>query len=157
MRLRRAVHLYDKRGRLHSWRPGDVVPEWAARRITNPAVWAPNERGESVSRAAGVPEGVGPTDAGGPTPSGASVTTAITRPALAAVAVPTAEPGPETPAISLPVWEPLSEPPRSGPGSNRKAWAEYAASIGIEYTATDGRDALIAAVDEASRRVRGAL
>lgn len=43
------------------------------------------------------------------------------------------------------------EPPRAGPGSNRRAWADYAEAIGIEVTPTDGRDAIIAAVDGAVR------
>lgn len=31
-----AIHLHDKTGELHSFLPGDELPEWADARITNP-------------------------------------------------------------------------------------------------------------------------
>lgn len=37
-----AVHLLEN-GVVHSFLPGDDVPEWAVKRITNPNVWAPVE------------------------------------------------------------------------------------------------------------------
>jgi hypothetical protein len=43
----------------------------------------------------------------------------------------------------------VAEPPRSGAGSGRPAWAEYAASLGLEVPADASRDDIIAAVDKA--------
>lgn len=39
-RLVRTVHLVDEQGRSHVFGPGSDVPEWAAKRITNPSAWA---------------------------------------------------------------------------------------------------------------------
>lgn len=44
------------------------------------------------------------------------------------------------------------EPPRSGRGSSRNAWAVYAAGVGVDVTDEMDRDAIIAAVDEAVGR-----
>lgn len=44
------------------------------------------------------------------------------------------------------------EPPRSGKGASKAAWAEYAATLGIELDSDASRDDLIAAVDEALGR-----
>jgi hypothetical protein len=33
------VSLFDESGTVHSFGPGDSVPEWARKRITNPQVW----------------------------------------------------------------------------------------------------------------------
>lgn len=53
----------------------------------------------------------------------------------------TAAPG-EKRAASVP-----SEPPRSGAGSGRDVWAEYAAAKGVEVTDDMTRDDIVAAVD----------
>lgn len=39
-RLVRNVHLVDEQGRSHVFGPDSVVPEWARKRITNPAAWS---------------------------------------------------------------------------------------------------------------------
>lgn len=39
-RLRTYVHVRDARGVAHLLGPDDQIPEWAARRITNPGAWA---------------------------------------------------------------------------------------------------------------------
>jgi hypothetical protein len=44
----------------------------------------------------------------------------------------------------------VAEPPRTGRGSGRKAWAEYAAAIGLDVDDDDGRDDIIDAVDARS-------
>ena len=41
------------------------------------------------------------------------------------------------------------EPPRAGKGSGRDAWADFAASKGVEVDDEMGRDEIIDAVDEA--------
>lgn len=38
-RLRHTVHVRDEQRRVHTFAPGDHVPEWAARKITNRAAW----------------------------------------------------------------------------------------------------------------------
>ncbi|RJO74167.1 hypothetical protein D5S18_18615 [Nocardia panacis] len=43
-----AVHLHHE-GELHSFLPGDTVPEWAAERITNPHAWEPPTGAPAVS------------------------------------------------------------------------------------------------------------
>lgn len=34
------VHVHDEHGAPHVFGPGDILPAWAARAITNPDVWA---------------------------------------------------------------------------------------------------------------------
>lgn len=43
----------------------------------------------------------------------------------------------------------VAEPPRSGAGSGRDAWAAYAAARGLEVSPDAGRDEIVAAVDKA--------
>ena len=133
--LRRTIHLHDDTGELHTFLPGDAVPEWVARRITNPAVWADGGGYLASNPGPVAPEDAGPGGAGGPASS------------------PPDEPG--SPAVSRSKNSSSGEPPRSGPGSNRRAWADYANTIGVEYdVTTDGRDAIIAAVDARWARAR---
>lgn len=59
--LRATVHVYDDDGQSHIFGPGDKVPAWAAKKITNPAVWAePAAETETADQM--VPEG-DPSDA----------------------------------------------------------------------------------------------
>lgn len=43
----------------------------------------------------------------------------------------------------------MTEPPRSGAGSGRAVWMDYAAARGLEVPADASRDDIIAAVDKA--------
>ncbi|MEU0940494.1 hypothetical protein [Embleya sp. NPDC005971] len=43
------------------------------------------------------------------------------------------------------------EPPRSGPGSGKSAWAEYASARGVTVANDASREDIIAAVDAASK------
>lgn len=96
-RLVRTVHLTDERGRAYVFGPGSQPPEWAAKRITNPAAW------DSVPQ------------------------WSAEEPQVAAVEV--------------------KEPPRKGPGSGAKAWAEYARSLGLEVGDEDTREDIQELVD----------
>lgn len=61
-------------------------------------------------------------------------------------------PVPEPPAgqrDTPPVADGEGPPRRSGPGSGREAWAAYAREHGVLVNADDGRDSIIAALDEA--------
>lgn len=48
-KLIRVVHMQDERGDPHTFRPGDDVPAWAQRRITNPACWDDSGKGVTAS------------------------------------------------------------------------------------------------------------
>jgi hypothetical protein len=46
------VSLFDEKGNLHSFGPGDSVPSWARTKITNPDVWdAPVDAAEDGDHA----------------------------------------------------------------------------------------------------------
>lgn len=47
------VHLNDEAGRVHTFGPGDEVPSWAAKKITNPKAWAEPEPKAQRSRGSG--------------------------------------------------------------------------------------------------------
>lgn len=42
-KLATAVHLTDDSGVVHSFLPGQTVPKWARKRITNPKAWAADD------------------------------------------------------------------------------------------------------------------
>lgn len=100
-----AVHFH-KDGVLHSFLPGDEVPEWAAKLITNPLAWGEDEPEPAQT----VEVTVG---AGGEGGSHDGV------------------------------------PSKSGVGSSRQAWADYAESQGIEVDPDWKREDIIAAVEKA--------
>ncbi|MWK39577.1 hypothetical protein GEV43_39985 [Actinomadura sp. J1-007] len=74
------VHVADDVGQVHVFGPGDTVPTWATKKITNPDVWdtpPDTERadGPGASPAGGTLEdprgGQGPDDSGDPGTAGA--------------------------------------------------------------------------------------
>lgn len=101
-----AVHLH-KDGELHSFLPGDDVPDWAAKLITNPLAWGDAE----------------PT-------------------------VPDPDHEPDREPATGPV-ERDGVPAKSGVGSSRQAWADYAESKGIEVDPDWKREDIIEAVEKA--------
>lgn len=40
MALLAYVHVFDENGAAYVFKPGDSVPEWARKKITNPRVWS---------------------------------------------------------------------------------------------------------------------
>lgn len=92
MILTKHVALFDESGVLQQFGPGDTPPEWACKRITNPAVW------DQPAKAAQVVDG---------------------------------------------------PPPRAGKGSGEDKWRAYAESVGVDVSAAEGRDDIIAALQEA--------
>lgn len=44
-RLAACVHVYDDEGVAHVFGPGDDVPDWAAKAITNPDAWVSDTHG----------------------------------------------------------------------------------------------------------------
>lgn len=55
-------------------------------------------------------------------------------------------PAPSVPDVTLPEVA-VSRPPEAGPGSSRKAWAEFASANGVEVSDDDTRDDIIAKVN----------
>lgn len=110
-RLDRTVIL--RRGsRLHTFLPGEEIPDWAAALMTPRPGWGEEDHESS-------------------------------QPVLT------------TPAADQPdAGEPdVEHPPTSGPGSGRKAWADYAADLGIEVTAEMSRADIITAVEDAGHSI----
>lgn len=105
------VHVHDDNGRRHVFEPGQVPPDWAQKKITNPKVWAPDRA-----------EGADPAGTGG-----------------------------SELAVSDPV---PALPPRSGAGSGKEAWAEYAAAAGLEVPDGAARDDIIALLEQAGIATR---
>jgi hypothetical protein len=88
------VALFDDKGNLAQFGPGDDIPEWARKKITNPNVWD------------------------------GDVDTAETDGDAAA-----------------------SPPPKAGKGSGEDKWRAYAAAKGVDVTAIDDRNEIIAFLD----------
>lgn len=60
-----------------------------------------------------------------------------------------AAPAAESPSPAQATAEPeVVEPPRSGPGSSRKAWEAYARESGVDVEGFGSRDEIIAALDD---------
>lgn len=49
--LRRHVCVHDDRGQAHQFGPGDDVPAWARKKITNPRAWVEQPGGGQTARA----------------------------------------------------------------------------------------------------------
>lgn len=118
------VHLH-RDGVLHSFAPGQDVPDWAAKKITNPYV-----RGEDASDPR-VPQQVTAARAPQPEP------------------IPATSDADDPDADTAPAGGGLSRPPESGIGSGQPVWAEYARSKGIEVSADWKREDIIAACAKA--------
>lgn len=147
--LQAYVAIFDKKGELHSFGPGDVPPPWAAKKITNPKAWGgdspavdePDEsekdaeiaelkaelarlRAESGSPDAG--SGQGGTDDQGTGPDQVAA-------------------GQQGGSVEPP-------PPLAGPGSGRDLWAAYAAQFPdkVEVAEDDKRDDIVTKLRNAS-------
>jgi len=116
-----AVHLH-RDGVLHSYLPGDDVPEWAVEKIGDPNVWADEEA---------------------PVVPGPVIAPTVTRTVPAV---------PQTELDSTPATATDSgRPPENGPGATRQVWADYAASAGVEVDAAWKREDIIGACAAAGR------
>ncbi|MEH3135358.1 MAG: hypothetical protein PGN30_10200 [Mycolicibacterium neoaurum] len=154
-RLAGHVSLRDAVGNVVQFGPGDEVPEWAAKRITNPRLW---EDGE-VPFPPAEPEGPGPV---------AEQTDEALRAEVEKLRVENqqlrddkqqlvdevtrlqAEAGGSAGSGNAP--EP---PPRGGAGANLAAWSEYASHFADKVTITedDKRDDIIDKLEKAGVRV----
>jgi hypothetical protein len=128
MMVRRlAVNVVDRdpdSGQVVVFEAGTVPPVWAADRITNPDAWAPADLEHELEAPAGspaaTPDPERETPAGAPDPAGTS---------------------------SGASEEIVDEPPRSGKGSGKAAWAAYLVAHGLDPAGLD-RDAMISLVDQ---------
>lgn len=102
-RLNTTVFVVDPDGRDRPFGPGEDLPDWAAKQISNPDVWD----GEPPAHIRGQDDAK-------------------------------KEPASQAPAASA-----AQEPPRSGKGSGRDAWAAYAASRSVEVKGDASRDDII--------------
>ncbi|WP_104164686.1 hypothetical protein [Arthrobacter sp. SX1312] len=126
-KLNTFVHVH-RDGESKGFGPGDTVPEWAAKLITNPNVWeTPPTKAEEE------PPGAGPGDT-----SGGSGTAPGGDGAGSTDDQGDAQSPSETPI-----------PPKGGKGSSASAWAAYAASKGFEVDADAKASEIIDALADA--------
>ena len=108
----------------HSFLPGDDVPEWARKLITNPHAWEADTADEPDSD----DEDSGAAD------------------------LDDSEAGGESDPVDTPTPAPdaLSEAPaKTGPGASRQKWADFAAANGVEVDQSWKREDIIAACEKA--------
>lgn len=147
--LVRHVSVRDDLGNVHSFGPGDEVPEWAVRKITNPLAWEDGEVPFPSKRPKG---GGAKPDA--PAVGGVSETSVqesedrIVERVLAGVAdlLNGLIVGDDDATEDSDDVEGTGDgpPPRQGKGSGEEKWRAYAAEKGVDVTDLDGRDEIIA-------------
>jgi hypothetical protein len=120
-RLRTTVHVTDENGATRIFEAGQDVPDWAATQITNPDVW----EGELPPHLQGEQDPSQPPETPS-APVGAMPPHAQGTPVAAQ-----SETG-------------SGEPPRSGKGSGKEAWAAYADSLGVDVPGDASRDDIVA-------------
>jgi hypothetical protein len=124
-RLRTTVHLTDLEGAPRILEAGQEVPDWAVEKISNPDVW----EGELPAHLQGEQDPTQP-------PSQQPAAPSVLPPHEQTVQ------GSEQSAAGE------GEPPRSGKGSGKEAWAAYAASQGVDVAEDASRDDIIAQLAE---------
>lgn len=119
------VHLRHANGDLHTFYPGDALPDWAVQRITNPYV---------LGHAKADPKAWAQVRA----PRGQHQAPPVRR---------LNPPTPESPDVEDVEGEALDSerPPETGTASGRERWATYATSKGVEYQSGWKREEIIAA------------
>lgn len=123
--LAKAVVVRGRKGDV-LFLPGQNVPEWAQKLITNPHAWGPDDEQDEqpLSEADDVDSDVDDVDEDG---------------------IETDDDDPGDPEST----EEMAVPPKSGTGSGKDAWLAYAASHDVEVDDSASRDVIIAALDEA--------
>lgn len=137
--LKAYVALFDAKGEVHSFGPGDEPPAWAAKKITNPKAW------EGDSPAADEP------DESGKDAEIEQLKAELAR-LQAASPAGAGTPGSETSPGGGGDIEP---PPLAGPGAGRDSWAAYAANFAdkVQVGEDDKRDEIVAKLRDAGIRV----
>ncbi len=138
--LKAHVALFDKKGVLHTFEPGDEVPAWAAKKITNPKAWG------------GDPPAVEQPDEGDKAAEIAALKAEVAR--LQATATPGGVEADRGQGTNAGQGSGSTEPPPplAGPGSGRDLWAAYAAQFPdkVEVVEDDKRDDIVAKLRNAS-------
>jgi len=151
--LQAHVALFDKKGMLHSFGPGDVPPPWAAKKITNPKAWGgdspavdqPDDSEKDaeieqlkaeIARLQGAADSPAPDDGAGDEDESDENTGDEDAGAGDDQGNGSVEP----------------PPPLAGPGSGRDLWAAYAAQFPdkVEVVEDDKRDDIVAKLRNAS-------
>ncbi len=147
------VSVRDPSGQTASFGPGDELPDWAAKQVTNPRLWEDGEVPFPAERpTAGEP-------ASGQAPQGseqglADLEDRIVTRVLEGVGdllrdlVAVVEDGDE---LADPAAESVAPvpPPRAGKGSGEDKWRAYAAEVGFDVTGIEDRNDIIAALESA--------
>lgn len=147
--LKAHVALFDKKGVLHTFEPGEVPPAWAAKKITNPKAWGgdppvadePDESGKDaeieqlkaeLARLQAAADSETSDDGSGDDSTGDQGAGDSQGSGSGSVSV-------EPP------------PPLAGPGSGRDLWAAYAAQFPdkVEVAEDDKRDDIVAKLRDA--------
>ncbi|MEG9248012.1 hypothetical protein V6S67_07935 [Arthrobacter sp. Soc17.1.1.1] len=132
-KLNTFVHVH-RDGESKAFGPDDTIPGWAAKLVTNPAVWAtpPAEAQEEPTGSGAGGSDTGAGDTGGSTGSSDGSGTGS---------------GDDESGTQGPSEVPI--PPKGGKGSSATAWAAYAASKGFEVDADAKASDIIDALAEA--------
>lgn len=139
-RLIRHVHVFDDAGLAHEFAPGQIVPAWAAERITNPKVWEGSDDEASQTTGSTEPPIVDPLVVEPPplVPGPESVSPDVDPPLVLADSDPSA--GGAGPG------EVVGVPPKAGPGSGKGSWQAYAARHDVDVAGMS-RDQIIDALE----------
>lgn len=126
--LARHVAVQDDDGKTHSFGPGDSVPDWAARQITNPNAWSDAEVPFPAEDQPSESEELAALKADNARLRAENTRLTEELEQLTA---------PPAPADGGP-------PPRAGRGSGEDKWRAYAAEKNVDLPADiDGRDEII--------------
>ncbi|WP_280471002.1 hypothetical protein [Nocardia cyriacigeorgica] len=136
-RLTRYVHVADDAGAVHGFGPGDHVPAWAAAKITNPHVWEGTDH---------TPEPIVTMGTGGGGGQGI-VIRELPDTRLHVEEATADDDAAGDPAVDSDNGD--GPPAQRGTGSNRQAWADYAARRGVTVEPDWKREDIIAACEAA--------
>lgn len=149
--LARHVSVRDDVGGIHTFGPEDEIPDWAARKITNPSAWEDGEapfpaEPSTSSPATGVPA-VGAVSA---VPNADLEDRIVSRVVEGVGAVlremlVVVDADDEDSASTGSEAEP---PPRAGKGSGEDKWRTYAAEQGVDVSHIEDRNEIIAFLEE---------
>lgn len=147
--LARHVSVRDELGVIHSFGPGDDVPEWASRKITNPAAWEDQEAPFPAKRS----KGDGPKTATVSAVPADDLEDRIVSRVLEGVGELLRElvvvDDSDDEAGAEPADAAAGPPPKAGKGSGEDKWRAYAASQGVDVADIEDRGDIIAALKDA--------
>jgi len=155
------VSVRDETGQTRSFGPGEVVPDWAARQITNPKAWEDGEvpfpsDSDSKPASPAAPSSQ-PGDQGASDLSAKVDALDAKIDAVAEVLVVVKEVldvlAEQLSGITLvedgDADEEVPIPPKAGKGSGEDKWRAYAAAQGVDVTDIEDRNDIIAALKDA--------